>query len=274
MKIGRFEIKKSILKRFLLCFLVILILSLIYPSVKLFQHIREFYTFQCLMTLPRCKINLDVVDSAFSHRPGWMQQKDEFGWTVLHWSAIWCRQEVIAVMLENGADINARTTKGLAPLHLAMRILYKQKSRKFIEFLIENGADINIQDDYGWTPLHEAIVRGNQLGVETLISKGADTKAQNFKGDNALHIAIQCASRDIIELLLQTQEVQIDAKNNEGWSPLHFAAWTGRGDVVEILIKNGAEVNIKNNFNHTPLRTANRNGKTEIVELLRGYGGV
>jgi ankyrin repeat protein len=177
-------------------------------------------------------------------------------------------------MLENGADINARTSKGLTPLHLAMRISYEQQSSEFIEFLIVNGAKINIQDDYGWTPLHEAIVRGNQLGVETLVSKGADIGVRNFKGDNALHIAIQCTSYDIIELLVQTNKIQIDTKNNDGWSPLHFAAWTGRGDVVEMLLKNGAEVNIKNNFNHTPLRTANRNGKTEVVELLRGYGGV
>ncbi|MHC5073327.1 MAG: ankyrin repeat domain-containing protein [Planctomycetota bacterium] len=274
MKIGSLEVKKITLKRLLLFLLAILIISGIYPGIRLFQNIREFYAYQCLMTLPRHQVNLDLINSTFSNRPEWITKKDEFGWTVVHWTTVWCRKQVIEVMLENGADINTRTSGGLTPLHLTMRLNYEEKSRELIEFLIDNGAGINIKDDFSWTPLHEAVVRGNKLGVQILVSKGADINMKNERGENALHTAVQCASSDIIKILADTEQVELNAKNNDGWTPLHFAAWSDRRDIAEILLESGAEINPKDNLNHTPLRTANRNGKTEMVELLSGYGGV
>jgi ankyrin repeat protein len=274
MKIGKLEIRKHKLKLLLLFCAAAAIIVLTYLGLNLFHNIREYYTYKYLMTSPRGKINLEILDSAFSHRPEWITKKDQYGWSAMHWSSIWCRKQAVEVMLKHGADINIRTTRGLTPLHLAMRLFYKSKSKKFIEFLIANGAGLNIQDDYGWTPLIEAIVQGNKVGVEVLVSKGADINAKNNKGDNALHIAVQCSSCDIIKILLLNQEAQVNAKNKAGWTPLHFAAHTGRRDVAEILLRNGAEINAKNKFNQTPLRTAYGNGKSKTVELLRSYGGV
>ena len=55
--------------------------------------------------------------------------------------------------------------------------------------------------------------------------------------------------------------------------PLYSATRDGKIRVVQILIANGANVNvIDKKFGHTPLQSAQKNGYTEIVELLRKHG--
>ena len=46
---------------------------------------------------------------------------------------------------------------------------------------------------------------------------------------------------------------QLLVKNNKGWTPLHIAAWNGSKEMFEILILNGADINLKNNRGKTPL---------------------
>jgi len=54
---------------------------------------------------------------------------------------------------------------------------------------------------------------------------------------------------------------------------LHRAAWYGRKEIVVLLIAKGADVNAKDNDGETPLDSANKNGRTEIADLLRKHGG-
>ena len=67
--------------------------------------------------------------------------------------------------------------------------------------------------------------------------------------------------------------VDVDAKDEEGWTPLHLAAYSDGKDIVELLIAVGADVNAKNNWIGTPLDWAIRGKHTEIAELLRKHGG-
>ncbi len=57
-----------------------------------------------------------------------------------------------------------------------------------------------------------------------------------------------------------------------GFTPLHEAAKEGHKDVVELLIAEGADVNVPNYGSITPLKIAQKNNQTEIVELLREHG--
>ena len=59
---------------------------------------------------------------------------------------------------------------------------------------------------------------------------------------------------------------------SDGFTPLHIAGWTGTKEIVELLIKNGADVNATHNGGGTPLHWAARKGQKEIVELLISNG--
>jgi len=64
--------------------------------------------------------------------------------------------------------------------------------------------------------------------------------------------------------------VDVNAKDDVGETPLHWAAWIGHKEIVELLITAGADVNAKGDG--TPLHHAALRGKKEIVELLIANG--
>ena len=61
-------------------------------------------------------------------------------------------------------------------------------------------------------------------------------------------------------------------KNDDGWTPLHKAAYEGYREIVELLIAKGADVNAKTKYGTTPLHTASDSGYKEIAELLIAKG--
>ena len=65
----------------------------------------------------------------------------------------------------------------------------------------------------------------------------------------------------------------MNAKHEDGWTPLHWAAHKGHREIAELLIANGAEVNAKDNNGWTPLHLAVDGGHTETADLLRKHGG-
>ena len=66
--------------------------------------------------------------------------------------------------------------------------------------------------------------------------------------------------------------VDVNAKNNDGWTPLHGAAANGHKEIVELLIAEGADINGKNRGDATPLYDAASWGQKEIAELLIAEG--
>ncbi|XP_025069688.1 oxysterol-binding protein-related protein 1 isoform X4 [Alligator sinensis] len=63
------------------------------------------------------------------------------------------------------------------------------------------------------------------------------------------------------------------SKSNLGWTPLHLACYFGHANVVEDLLKAGADLNVLNNMGDTPLHRAAYTGRKEVVMLLLQYNG-
>jgi TonB family protein len=69
-------------------------------------------------------------------------------------------------------------------------------------------------------------------------------------------------------LLSRTEQLEVDAADEAGWTPLMHAADAGHGIVVQLLLDAGASVNLKNGVQETALHLAARQGRTEVVRLL------
>ena len=79
---------------------------------------------------------------------------------------------MVRFLVENGAELNARTNDGRAALMQAARV----GDLEIVRFLVENGAELNAQDKYGESALIKAVRIDALEVVRFLVDQGADTK--------------------------------------------------------------------------------------------------
>ena len=116
------------------------------------------------------------------------------GDTPLHTHAGEGRKEVVEILINAGANVNAKNDTGMSPLHNAV-------TKEVVELLIAEGADVNAKNKHGGTPLHEAAASGHKEIVELLIAEGADVNAKDVNGYTPLDWAIFNKDTETADLL-------------------------------------------------------------------------
>jgi ankyrin repeat protein len=116
----------------------------------------------------------DRASARLDEDPDLVNSYSHDGWTPLHLAAFFGREEVARLLLERGADVNARSrserfARANTPLHAAAA----NSQTAVAEMLIARGADVNAQDGHGFTPLALAANSRNDLLVILLLEKGA-----------------------------------------------------------------------------------------------------
>lgn len=136
-------------------------------------------------------------------------------------------------------------------------------------FSRKNAGSINACDIDGRTQLVNATIEGNVDLVRTLISKGADVNLVDSNGWSALHFAAQGFDHQIASLLLE-HSAQVDAQDVEGNTPLSNAVFNskGQGDLIELLLSHGADMNLKNKHGVSPLDLAKSIGNYDVAQFF------
>lgn len=102
--------------------------------------------------------------------------------------------DVVRILIENGADVNASKLGGWEPLHWAAYT----GDEKMAQFLIEHGAHVSTEES---TPLHTAAWQGHLKVARLLIEHGADVNARNMNGETPLARALRHRKSAVAELL-------------------------------------------------------------------------
>ncbi len=142
---------------------------------------------------------------------------------------------------------------------------------KRVKSLLERGANPNTPHERT-TVLGTAIVYSRVKVVRLLVHYGANVRYINSYGDTLLHYATLYARLKAaceISHLLLNQGANVNAVDNRGWTPLMYAISVKRNvDLVEILLKRGADATIRNNDGKKALDLVGRNKHTAALKAL------
>lgn len=102
--------------------------------------------------------------------------------------------------------------------------------------------------------------------------KGFDVNAKDDNNWTLLHYAARKGYSGTAEMLIQ-YGADINTKTIQGKTPLHWAALNNKYNVIKILMKYGADINIKDNNNATALFLSKCDGESsKVFNLLKKYG--
>lgn len=101
-------------------------------------------------------------------------------------AAWYCREELVSLLLQRGAAVNAKNKEGETALFSAADRCH---DGRIVSKLLASAAEVNLRAKYGDTPLTLAAFSGNETAVRLLVAAGADISATNVDGETALQIA-------------------------------------------------------------------------------------
>ena len=172
---------------------------------------------------------------------------------------------------------------------------------KSIKRLLDDGADAEHKDRTGRNALHRACINGSLETAKLIVDRCADVNIRDSSGSTALICVVGEGSRDpklqheLAELLLENSG-DVQASDDDGWTPLLFASINGQCDVTRFLLRHGARIDVLSSRStrhglsfgdkdtlyphipherrrHSPLAVATQNGHSGIVHLLLEAGG-
>ena len=120
------------------------------------------------------------------------------GETTLHLAARNGHQNIIAMLLDRGGDIEDTDTQGQSALHTAAECGH----HSVVQLLVDRGATVHLPDAGGRTPLHLAASHGDMKIVECLLQHMMEKEVSDAWGRTPLHVAIEHGHEEIVLLLL------------------------------------------------------------------------
>lgn len=195
--------------------------------------------------------------------------KNENGLTPLHKAAQYGLIDLMAVLISNNADCDSTSKYGSTPIFFAV----ERGTLPAVELLIKAGANLNARDSSNTTPLMSAIFSDQFEIADYLMTKHPSTlSVLNINEKNKLLIAsAEKGNVEIIEKLIKNG-ADINAAGTSGDTALHSAVIRANLKAVNALIKSGADVNRRNNKGRTAFHYAAETGNQEIIVILKQYG--
>jgi ankyrin repeat protein len=212
--------------------------------------------------------NIEARDAASKYKGG----------TALHIASSKGAPKVAEFLLKKGAAIHSRT--GTHPCDFgAVHFAARGGHQDVLSILLDNGADIDMKCNPNgckdWTALHLAARNGRTPVVELLIKRGANTNAPAEEDRlgvgtfSPAFLAVYYGHLREAKLLFDAG-ARIEGSEQELY-PLHGATKNNQYEMVKFLLKRGANINSNDTSKQTALHLASALGYFDIVKLLLNF---
>ena len=195
--------------------------------------------------------HVEMVKWLLAHGADVNRQNDLTYWTPLHYAL--------------GSDDFTDFTEGLRPKP------NPEKTLELVRLLVEAKANINAEDDHGLTPVYLALA---DLNILKYLSEhgGCLDAGDAYRGQSPLHFAIHDASLEVIEFILKKGGInKINESDGNGYAPLHHAVLCTNLEFVKCLVEHGADINqVIEEDGETPLDLAE--DSSDFAKYLKARG--
>jgi len=142
------------------------------------------------------------------------------------------------------------------------------KASDLNEINIEGFYSSHKDDLAGISSLMSATTNGDIEGVKFFLKNNLNLiNSKNIGGATALHIACREQNLEIVEILIKNK-AKINLQDNEGWTPLMRASLAGDEKIVKLLIKKGAIINYQNKFSESAIFHSAQSNCEECFKII------
>ena len=180
--------------------------------------------------------------------------------------------DLICLLIENGADINAIEAEFQTPV---LGLAVKSGNLAKIKYLLDSGAKIDYQRPHGYDVLIDAmhgrdIVQDSELIslLKLLLDRGAKVDGISSYGETALRVASRLGRFDAVDLLLKSG----CDRQQLAWTPLMFAIALGKPQDVKNLLNKGANLEARDYWQRTPWLLSIQAGDLAKAKLILASG--
>jgi ankyrin repeat protein len=217
------------------------------------------------------KGDVKKVTALLQSDPKLVGDRDKNGDTPLHVAALHGQLEVAQVLLQAGAEVNARNSYGAFTPADLWGVLGSSNHKDPIALLTVHGVDSQDMKN-GYTPLHLAVFSvGHKKMVELLVSKGADVNAKAASGATPLFFAVLRDQKDDAQILIE-HGADVNIPDAYGDTILDCALHLQYGSMIQLLVDHGADVNALDQSGHRPLSYAMGMDDHKWADLLKKHG--
>ena len=175
--------------------------------------------------------NGEIIVNIKNNKTGKVESKAS---TILIETIKYRNNELIKLLLKNGADVNKPNSSGVTPLMFA--IMSFPDDTEIMEFLLNHQADFRHKDKDGNTPLTGAVAFGRMGAVKALLKYGADVNESNGKGFTPLMLAVAVNNPEMFKLLLE-KGADVKKKHPKGWTVLEMDRKVMNPEIKAVLDK-------------------------------------
>ncbi|XP_050364977.1 protein VAPYRIN-LIKE-like [Argentina anserina] len=214
----------------------------------------------------------------------------KFDSSVLHDAVAMNRVDLVEIMCESfpELDVNWVDSDCRTSIHIAAGNGHVE----MLKFCVSVGGSVEVWDRKGWTPLHCAAEKGHLEPTKFLLECSNVKYVITKNGKTAFDLAAENGHLNLLSLLrfddvllraarlddahglksCLAEGAEVNGRDQNGWTPLHRAAFKGRIECVKVLLNHGAQLDVVDNAGYTPLHCAVEAGHVQVALLLVAHG--